>query len=388
MKLETLLAHASDSQPQRGSAIAAPIVLSTTFQRNPDGTYEDDLVYTRSGNPSRHALENLLPYLEQINTEAKGPARAFAFASGMAAVSALLHTLRPGDHIVLPDDLYHGTRHLVQQVLADWHIEHSIVDMRNLPAVRAAVRAPQTRMVWLETPSNPSLKVTDIRAVAGIAHEVDALVVVDNTWMTPILQQPLNLGADVVMYSTSKYFGGHSDLLGGALIIAPHRVARLGESLRRIQALAGGVPSPFDCWLMLRSLPTMSLRVRQQSTTAARLATWLSAHPMVHTVYYPGLPSHPDHALARQQAVSEHFGAMLSFRVRGGAEAARLVASQVRLIAQATSLGGVESLIEHRASVEGPGTPTPDDLLRFSVGLEDADDLTADLAQALAALPA
>ena len=372
MKIETLAVHAGREVEPGTGAVTPSIALSTTFERAPDGSFPAH-VYTRTGNPNRDRLESALAALE-------GGAAALAFASGQAATAALLHTLAPGDHILMPDDLYHGTRHLAQQVMARWGLACDVVDMTDSAALAAACR-PNTRLIWLETPSNPRLKISDIRAVAALARERGILLIVDNTWATPILQQPLTLGADAVMHSTTKYIGGHSDVLGGCVVVREGR-DDLVAALRQQQALVGGVPSPFDCWLLSRSIPTLPWRVRAQSEHAARVAAFLAGHPRVGIVHYPGLASHPAHDIAAGQM--RMFGAMVSFQVRGGAAEALAVAARTRLFTQATSLGGVESLIEHRASVEGPGTPTPQNLLRLSVGLEHSDDLVDDLAQALA----
>jgi cystathionine gamma-synthase len=291
---------------------------------------------------------------------------------------AVLQTLATGDHVIIPEDTYFGTRYLVFDMLARWGLQATAVDMTDLDQVRAAVR-PNTRLIWVETPSNPLLKITDIAAVAEIAHAAGAICAVDNTWPSPLLQRPLALGADIAMHATTKYLGGHSDLLGGAL------VARTDDDLftriRTIQTTGGAVPSPFDCWLLLRSLSTLPYRMAAHCDHAQRVAGFLAAHPRVAAVHYPGLPSHPGYAVAARQM--QGFGGMLSIQVVGGAAEAMAVAGRVQLFTRATSLGGVESLIEHRASVEGPGSPTPPNLLRISVGLEHPDDLIADLDQAL-----
>jgi cystathionine gamma-synthase len=374
MKPETLAVHAGRATEPGTGAVTPSITLSTTFEREVAGGYTDGHSYTRSGNPNRRALETAFALLE-------GGKEAFAFASGMAATSAVLHTLSAGDHVILPDDLYHGTRDLVRHVLHRWGLQATFLDMQATDRVAEALR-PNTRLVWAETPSNPSLKMVDLAALAVVAHAGKALLAVDNTWATPLLQRPLDWGADVVMHSTTKYFGGHSDVLGGCVVVSPGADPDLADRLRSVQKLAGGVPSPFDCWLLLRSLPTMPCRVRTQSESAAQIAAFLAGHPRVAAVYYPGLPTHPGHGVARRQ-MSGGFGGMLSFLVHGGAAAALGVTHRVKLITRATSLGGVESLIEHRASVEGPDSPTPANLLRFSTGLEHPEDLIADLEQAL-----
>ncbi|MCC6169162.1 MAG: PLP-dependent transferase [Caldilineaceae bacterium] len=376
MHIETLAVHAGRKVDPATGAVMPPIHLSTTFERKPDGSYTEGFVYTRSENPNRRALEEALAALE-------GGQAAAAFASGQAATLAVLQSLAAGDpttppHVIIPEDTYFGTRHLVFGVLAPWGLQASAVDMTDLDQVRAAVR-PNTRLVWVETPSNPLLKITDIAAVAEIAHAAGALCAVDNTWPSPLLQRPLALGADIAMHATTKYLGGHSDLLGGALI------ARADDDffarIRTMQSTGGAAPSPFDCWLLLRSLSTLPYRMAAHCDHAQRVAGFLAAHPRVAAVHYPGLPSHPGHAVAARQM--QGFGGMLSIQVVGGTAEAMAVAGRVRLFTRATSLGGVESLIEHRASVEGPDSLTPPNLLRISVGLEHPDDLIADLDQAL-----
>lgn len=378
MKFETLAVHAGNDEERSSGSVAPDIVLSTTFRytSTPEGI-SGGYIYTRSGNPNRHALEQALAALE-------GGAGAFAFASGLAAVSAMVQAARsesPDLHVLIPDDVYHGTRHLLLQLFAQMDVACDSVDMTAPERVAAALR-PQTRLLWVESPSNPLLKIADLQALADVAHAHGALYVVDNTWSTPVIQRPLELGADVVMYSTTKYFGGHSDVLGGALIVRDGLQDTLGQRLDSIQHLMGAVPSPFDCWLLRRSMATLPLRVRQQSANAAQIAAYLEQHPQVEAVYYPGLESHPQHAIARRQ-MHGGFGGMLSFCVRGGAAATSRVVNRVKLIQQATSLGGVESLLEHRHLSEGPDSTTPPNLIRFSVGIESVDDLIADLAQAL-----
>lgn len=370
---ETLAVHAGRAPDPATGAVTPNLIFSSTFARDDQGQLIGSHIYSRTSNPNRTAVEAALATLE-------GGAHGLAFASGQAAAAAVFATLAPGDRVVLPDDLYHGTRYLATNEFARWGLVAEFVDTSDLTAVEAALQK-SARVVWLETPSNPRLKISDIAAIAKLARAAGALVVVDNTWATPVLTQPLALGAHVVLHSTTKYLGGHSDLLGGALVVGADAPADLLTRLRSWQNLGGAVPAPFDCWLLLRSLSTLPLRVRAQSTTAANLAAWLAAHPKVERVYYPGLASHPNHLVAAQQMSA--LGGMLSFEVRGGHDAAKAVACRVQLITQATSLGGVESLIEHRRPVEGPASVTPPGLLRFSVGLEHLEDLRADLAQAL-----
>jgi cystathionine gamma-synthase len=371
MKPETLAIHTGHAIDPATGAVTPPIVLSTTFQRAGDGSFPQGFVYTRSNNPNRHALESALAALEAGESAA-------AFASGQAATASILHALAPGDHVILPQDIYFGTRALLETHYARWGLEHSSVDMTDLREVEAAIR-PRTKLIWVETPSNPCLFICDIRRLAALAHQVGGRCLVDNTWATPILQHPLALGADLVMHATTKYIGGHSDVLGGCVVAK--RNDEFFERVRSFQALGGGVPSPFDCWLLLRSIPTLHARMRVHCANAQRVAEFLNQHPKVERVHYPGLPGHTGHELAAEQM--EQFGGMLSFEVKGGAEAARLVAARVALFTRATSLGGYESLIEHRASIEGTQTRAPQALLRLSIGLEHSDDLIDDLAQAL-----
>jgi cystathionine gamma-synthase len=370
---DTTAVHAGRAPDPATGAVTPNLTLSSTFARDAEGRLPGGHIYSRTSNPNRTALETALAALE-------GGAHGFAFASGQAASAAVLASLSPGDRVILPDDLYHGTRYLATEEFARWGLRPEFVDTSDLAAVAAALRTP-ARLLWLETPSNPRLKVSDLAAAAKLARAAGALVVADNTWATPVLTRPLALGAHVVMHSTTKYLGGHSDLLGGALVVGADAPADLLARLRSWQNLGGAVPAPFDCWLLLRSLSTLPLRVRAQSATAATLASWLATHPQVERVHYPGLASHPHHAVAARQMAA--FGGMVSFEMRGGFDAAKAVAGRTRLITQATSLGGVESLIEHRRPVEGPASVTPPGLLRFSVGLEHVDDLRADLAQAL-----
>lgn len=371
MKLETQLVHVGRHVEAGTRAVTPSITLATTFEREADGSYAGD-GYTRISNPNRRNLETALATLE-------GAATAFAFGSGQAAAAALFQALSAGDHVILPSDLYHGVRYLVTDILARWALHADFVDMRDPENVQRALK-PNTRLVWVETPSNPSLQIADVARIAAIAHQTGALCAVDNTWATPIWQKPLDLGADVVLHSTTKYLSGHSDTLGGALMLR-EGLPELAGRISTIQKLSGAVPSPFDCWLLLRSLPTLALRVRAQTETAGQVARFLHDHPQVEHVNYPGLPTHSGHEVAARQM--RGFGGMLSFQVRGDQAAALAVTAKTQLFTRATSLGGIESLIEHRASVEGPATKTPTNLLRMSIGLEHADDLIADLTQAL-----
>jgi cystathionine gamma-synthase len=370
-RLETLAVHAGHAPDPATGAVSPPIHLSTTFAREPDGTLPHGFIYARSDNPTRHELELALAALE-------GGAVAIAFASGMAATAAVLQSLAPGDHVVAPLDAYYGTARLLREVMAGWGLESTLVDMTDSAAVTRAV-TPRTRLVWMETPSNPALAVTDIARVSAIARESGARAVCDNTWATPVLQRPLELGVDLVMHSTTKYLGGHSDLTGGALVALAEDdwTARL----RTLQALGGAVPSAFDCWLLLRGIRSLPWRMRGHCQNAAALAAFLAGHAGVEVVHYPGLSGDPGHAVAARQMRAP--GGMVSIEVKGGGPAALEVVRRVRLFTRATSLGGTESLIEHRASVEGPESRTPPGLLRLSIGLEHVDDLIEDLDQAL-----
>lgn len=374
MKIETRAVHAGRHIDPATGAVTLPIHLSTTFERSPDGEYPLGYSYSREGNPNRQALEVCLADLE-------GGKEALAFSSGLAVTTAVVQGLQPGDHILAPDDAYYGLRRVVGGLFERWPIEVSYVDITNLDALAAALR-PNTRLIWVETPSNPLMKIADLAAIASLARAAGphVMTICDGTFATPVLQRPLEFGIDLVTHSTTKYIGGHSDVIGGALItLYPNY---LFERARLAQTYGGGVPSPFDCWLTLRGIGTLPYRVRAQAENALRVARFLRQHPAVEAVHYPGLEEHPGHQVAARQMAA--FGGMLSFQVRGGRETAMAAAARCRLFIRATSLGGPHSLIEHRASVEGPGTKVPQNLLRLSIGLEHADDLSEDLEQALA----
>lgn len=371
MKFETLAVHAGHTPDLTTGGITPPIHLSTNFERAEDGSYPRGFIYARNGNPTREALEGCLAVLE-------GGAAASAFASGSAATMAVFQALSPGDHVIAPVDVFHGTAQMLLGILGSWGLETTFVDMTQLSQVEGAVR-PNTRLLWVETPSNPLLRVTDIAKVSEIADGIGAVCVCDNTWATPALQRPLELGAGLVVHATSKYLGGHSDATGGAVVSQADD--EFFQKIKLVQTSGGAVASPFDCWLVLRGIRTLPYRMRGHSENAARVTAFLSRHPGVDAVHYPGLEDHPGHGIADHQMAL--FGGMASFQVRWGREEAMRVAAKVQLWTRATSLGSTESLIEHRASIEGPGTHTPDNLLRLSVGLENADDLIEDLAQAL-----
>ncbi|MGH8371119.1 MAG: trans-sulfuration enzyme family protein [Gammaproteobacteria bacterium] len=372
--IETVSVHAGHVPDPATSSISPPIHLSTTFERAPDGGYPNGFSYSRVTNPNRAQLETCLAALE-------GGSEALAFASGVAAAMTLFQALAPGEHVICSQDAYHGIQRLLREVMQPWQLRTSFVDTTDPDALRKAI-TPTTKLIWVETPSNPLLKITDLAAVADIAHQAHVTTVCDNTFATPVLQRPFDHGIDFVMHSSTKYLGGHSDVLGGALIA--NQAHPLADRLRLLQSKGGAVPSPFDCWLLLRGAATLPVRIRAQSQTAVSIAQHLANHPAIEHVFHPGLPDHPGHALAARQM--RGFGAMLSFTLRGGETAAMRTTANVRLFTRATSLGSVESLIEHRASMEGPETLTPRNLIRVSVGLEHADDLIADLDQALAAV--
>ncbi|MGW4195583.1 cystathionine gamma-synthase [Streptomyces sp. NPDC005004] len=373
---ETLAIHAGNTADPLTGAVVPPIYQVSTYKQDGVGGLRGGYEYSRSANPTRTALEENLAALE-------GGRRAFAFASGLAAEDTLLRTLLvPGDHVVIPNDAYGGTFRLFAKVASRWGIEWSVADTSDPAAVRAAI-TPKTKAVWVETPSNPLLGITDIAAVAQVAHAAGAKLVVDNTFATPYLQQPLSLGADVVVHSLTKYMGGHSDVVGGALIVADEG---LGEEIGFHQNSMGAVAGPFDSWLVLRGTKTLAVRMDRHSENATKIADMLSRHPRVTSVLYPGLPEHPGHEVAAKQMRA--FGGMISFRVEGGEEAAVEVCNRTRVFTLGESLGGVESLIEHpgrmtHASVSGSALEVPADLVRLSVGIENADDLLEDLKQAL-----
>ncbi|WP_182883341.1 cystathionine gamma-synthase [Microbispora sp. H10949] len=373
---ETLAIHAGQEADPYTGAVVPPIYAVSTYKQDGVGGLRAGYEYSRSANPTRTALEEALAAVE-------GGVRGLAFASGLAAEDTLLRAVcKPGDHVVIPDDAYGGTYRLFARVLEEWGVTFDPVPLGDVDAVRAAVQ-PRTRAIWVETPTNPLLNVADIVALANVAHDAGALLVVDNTFASPYLQQPLGLGADVVVHSTTKYVGGHSDVVGGALVT---RSADLGERLAYHQNAMGAVAGPFDAWLTLRGLKTLGIRMDRHCDNAERVADLLLSHPKVVQVLYPGLPEHPGHEVAAKQM--RRFGGMVSFRVEGGEEAAVAVCDRARLFTLGESLGGVESLIEHpgrmtHASAAGSPLEVPADLVRLSVGIESIDDLLADLSQAL-----
>ncbi len=370
-RFETLAIKSAENHYEDARPVAAPIYLSTTYHRNEDGSYNHGFGYSRHSNPNRAILEQSIAQLEEGK-------HAFAFASGMAAIHAVFQTLKSGDHVIIPDDVYFNVKTLTTQVFDRWGLEVSVVDLSDAQTLKKSIRS-NTVLIWVETPSNPQLKLTNVSQVCQIARDHNILVAIDNTWPTPVLQQPLKMGADIVVHSTTKYFGGHSDVLGGCVIVNDDQIS---EKLHLIQTHSGAVPSPFDCWLISRGIQTLALRVKAQCTSAAELATFLENCDGIDQVIYPGLPSHPQHQLYQEQ-MKNGAGAMLSVLIKGGESEAVKVSNALQYFSVATSLGGVESLVEHRKSIEGPDSLTPDNLLRLSVGLEHVEDLKEDWLQAL-----
>ncbi|MFL6054363.1 MAG: cystathionine gamma-synthase [Actinoallomurus sp.] len=373
---ETLAIHAGQEADPATGAVVSPIYQVSTYKQDGVGGLRGGYEYSRSANPTRTALEECLAALE-------GGVRGLAFASGMAAEDTLLRTIcKPGDHVLIPDDAYGGTYRLISKVLARWGVAYDPVSLTDVQAVRAAVR-PETKVIWVETPTNPLLGVADIAALAHVARETGVRLVVDNTFASPYLQRPLALGADIVVHSTTKYIGGHSDVVGGALVAAD---VELAQELAFHQNAMGAVAGPFDAWLTLRGIKTLGVRMDRHCANATRVAEFLTRHPRVGAVHYPGLPQDPGHEVAAKQMRA--FGGMVSFRHADGEEAAVRVCERAKVFTLGESLGGVESLIEHpgrmtHASAAGSPLEVPGDLVRLSVGIEDIDDLLADLEQAL-----
>ena len=372
MKKETIAVHGSHLKDETAGAIAAPVFLTTTFERALDGTYPKGHMYSRNSNPNRIALEKGLAALE-------GASRGFAFGSGLAAVNAVFQCLQSGNHILMPEVGYYASYKLAEEILGPWGLEVTQVDMTDLAQVEKAVQK-NTKLIWAETPANPMLSITDIKGLATIAKKHNLKLGVDNTLGTPVLQNPMALGADIVMHATTKYIGGHSDIMGGAVLLKEDD--EWAKRIERVQILMGATPNPLDCYLLARGLKTLPLRMREHSANAMELAKRLEKHPIVEKVHYPGLESHPQHALAKAQ-MPQGFSGMIALQVKTGETETREMAGKLQIFQQATSLGGVESLVEHRKSIEGPQSTTPGNLLRFSIGLEHVDDLWADLEQAL-----
>ena len=369
----TIAAQALGRVDSETRAIVPPIHPSTSYERAPDGSWPGGHTYTRDQNPTYDQVEALLARLE-------GGAAALLFSSGMAAATTVFEALDSGDHVIAPREMYWTIRRWLEELAGRGRITLDLVRNGDQAALAAALQPGRTRIVWVETPANPSCAITDIRATADAAHAAGARVVVDNTVCTPVLCRPLDQGADLVMHSATKQINGHADVLAGALITAQRD--DVWERIEHDRAYRGAVIGPFEAWLLLRGMRTLFLRVTHAAASAQRIAEWLTTRSAVSDVYYPGLASHPGHAVAARQ-MSGGFGMLVSFRLAGGASAARQVAGRLRLFKNATSLGSVESLVEHRAPIEGPGTPVPDDLLRLSIGIEAVEDLLADLGQAL-----
>jgi cystathionine gamma-synthase len=372
MRKETLAIHATHLQDETAASIAPPLFLTTTFERSEDGSYPKGHMYSRNSNPNRDALEKGLAQLE-------GGKIAFVFGSGLAAVSAVFQCMKSGDHVLMPNVGYYASYKLAEEIMGPWGLQVSQVDMTNLAAIEAAIQ-PETKLIWVETPANPLLTLSDIEAICKIAHAHNILVGVDNTLTSPILQNPIQFGADIVMHATTKYIGGHSDVLGGAVIFK--EASAWSERVKRVQILMGATQNPLDCYLLARGLKTLPLRMREHSKNALELATHLEKHPGIEQVHYPGLPSNPNYDLAIKQMPNGQSG-MISIQIKGDEAKARKVANRLQLFQQATSLGGVESLVEHRRSIEGPESKTPGNLLRLSIGLEHVEDLWEDLNQAI-----
>lgn len=373
MRKETLAIHATHLQDETAASIAPPVFLTTTFERSEDGSYPKGHMYSRNSNPNRDVLEKGLAQLE-------GGEVAFVFGSGLAAVSAVFQCMKSGDHVLMPNVGYYASYKLAEEIMGPWGLQVSQVDMTDLAAIEAAIR-PETKLIWVETPANPLLTLSDIEAICQLAHARQIFVGVDNTLTSPILQNPILFGADIVMHATTKYIGGHSDVLGGAVVFK--EVSAWTERVKRVQILMGATQNPLDCYLLARGLKTLPLRMREHSKNALQLAIRLEKHPGIEHVHYPGLPSNPNYALAIKQMPNGQSG-MISIQIKGDEAQARKVANKLQLFQQATSLGGVESLVEHRKSIEGPGSTTPGNLLRLSIGLEHVEDLWEDLNQAIA----
>lgn len=370
-KFETIAIKSTENCYKDIKPVSTPIYLSSTYHRNQDGSYDNGLIYSRNDNPNRKIAEKTIAKLENGKF-------GYSFSSGMAAISAVFQLLKSGDHILIPDDIYYAVRKLLDQVLSRWKLSYDCVDMSDLNAIKQAIKE-NTRLIWIETPSNPMLKICDIEKITAFANKNNILTATDNTWATPVLQNPLDLGADIVMHSSTKYFGGHSDVVGGCLVVNDKSIS---EKISEIQILSGSVPSPFDSWIIARGLQTLHLRVSKQSENALILAKHLNKHPKIRAVKYPGLEDHPNHSIAKSQ-MRNGFGAMISILINGTEDEAFQISTKLKYFTVATSLGGIESLIEHRKSVEGINSTTPGNLLRISVGIEHITDLISDWDQAL-----
>jgi cystathionine gamma-synthase len=370
--IQTIAVHAGQHNEEGLSDVMLPIHLSTTFERKKDGTH-NEYNYTRSANPNRDVVEKKIAAIEEATT-------SIAFSSGLAAVNALFENiLEPNSHVIIPDDCYHGTRSLLNTFFKRWNVLFDEVDMTDVNNIEKCING-NTKLIWMETPSNPQLKIADINAIVTLAKTNNLLTACDSTFATPLLQKPLQMGVDFVMHSSTKFFSGHSDILGG--IICTNHNNDISNNIREYQKTAGAVPSPFDCWLLNRSLATFPLRFGMQCSNALAIAHFLNTHPQIEKVFYPGLPSHTNHAIAKQQ-MKNGFGSIISILVKGGKQEALNFASKLLIFKHATSLGGVESLVEHRRSAEGNHPISPDNLIRISIGIEFVEDLKNDLTQAL-----
>lgn len=368
---KTICAHAGATPDPATGAVTSPLYFSSTFHYPPTGEYPLGHIYSRESNPTRTSLETVLAQLEQGEDAA-------AFSSGSAAANAVFLSLRPGDHVIINFDAYAGIRGMLKDIFMPWGLDVTFTDLSDVKNLSASIK-PTTKLVWTESPTNPNLRIVDLISLIKICKQHQIKVAVDNTFATPALQKPIALGADIVMHSTTKYLGGHSDMTGGALITA--KKDEQWERIRHIQHIQGAIPSPFDCWLLMRGIRSFVPRITQHVSNAKAVAEFLSHHPKVEQVLYPGLVTQPGHAIAKKQM--SDFGAMVSFLVKGSKEDAIKIAQRVKVFTNATSLGGTESLLEHRKSVEGPDSPTPENLLRLSVGIEDVNSLIEDLKQAL-----
>lgn len=373
MKPETLAIHAGQHPDPTTGAVVQPMVLSTTFERAEDGSFiEGRDIYSRASNPNRRTLEAKLAALE-------GGTDAVAFGSGQAATMSIFHSLGAGSHVILPDDIYYGTRYMIESLYANWGLTCSVVDMTDLSQIKKAIKK-NTKLIWVETPSNPSLKVADIQAVVKIAHAKNILVACDNTWATPYFTKPFEFGVDIIMHSSTKYFGGHSDILGGCVILKNNTT--ITEKIRLFQTVGGAIPSAFDCWLLTRSLSTFYARMPIHGANAMKLAEFLETHPKIEKVHYPGLKSNEYHKTAKKQ-MKNGFGGMLSILIKGDEAQAMRFSSSMKIVTHATSLGGVETLVDHRRSAEGEHSVSPPNLIRVSVGIENIEDLIQDFKEAL-----
>lgn len=371
--IETLSIHEGFKGDRETGAVSMPIVLSTTFERDTEGGFPEGRdIYTRASNPNRRALEAKLAALENGTV-------AMAFSSGQAATMSVFHLLEPNCHVIIPDDIYYGTKVILENLYKRWGLTYSAIDMSNIQTIKKSIKK-NTRLIWIESPSNPSLKLTDIQAVVNLAAGKNIIVACDNTWATPYFTRPLDMGVDIVMHSSTKYFGGHSDILGGCIILKNE--GELSQKIREYQTLGGGVPSSFDCWLLYRSLATFPIRMKVHGENAQKLADYLSTHPKIEAVLYPGLKNSAYHKIAKKQ-MKGGFGGMLSVLIKGGAKETLDMASRLKMVKHATSLGGVETLVDHRQSAEGIHSVSPPNLLRISVGIENIEDIIADFEQAL-----